>query len=181
MAHSADEPVIALDGDTAGLRAAMRLVDLALPIARGGQDAASSASCPKDQDPDDLLKAKGPEAMRALLCGRRAAGADAFGGARPRAVSFDTPRAARRAGPQPAAGNPAHSRQRPPCAIRRGAGRSCAARLFRPPIHSGPVKGLVARTRSRPFAEVQAPLPPKHASSALGAGTLSGAMICGSR
>ena len=33
----ADEPIIALDGDTAGLRAAMRLIDLALPALEAGQ------------------------------------------------------------------------------------------------------------------------------------------------
>ncbi|PRY26032.1 DNA primase [Aliiruegeria haliotis] len=62
------EPVIALDGDTAGLRAAMRLIDVALPLLEAGQ---SLRFCilPDGQDPDDLLKAKGPEAMRELLEG----------------------------------------------------------------------------------------------------------------
>ncbi|SDK30977.1 DNA primase [Aliiruegeria lutimaris] len=60
------EPVIALDGDTAGLRAAMRLIDVALPLLEAGQ---SLRFCllPEGQDPDDLLKAKGAEAMQALL------------------------------------------------------------------------------------------------------------------
>ncbi|RYH08413.1 DNA primase [Tropicimonas sp. IMCC6043] len=61
-----DEPVIALDGDTAGLRAAMRLIDLALPLIEAGK---SLRFCllPEGQDPDDLLKARGPEAMQALI------------------------------------------------------------------------------------------------------------------
>ncbi len=60
------EPVIALDGDTAGLRAAMRLIDVALPLVEAGQ---SLRFCllPEGQDPDDLLKAQGRDAMQALL------------------------------------------------------------------------------------------------------------------
>ena len=62
----APEPIITLDGDTAGQRAAMRLVDLALPLVGPGQ---SLRFCvlPEGQDPDDLLKAQGPAAMRKLL------------------------------------------------------------------------------------------------------------------
>src|SRR6056297_3522369 len=63
-----DEPIIALDGDKAGLRAAMRLVDLALPLLEGGK---SLRFCilPEGQDPDDLIKAQGREAMKSLLDG----------------------------------------------------------------------------------------------------------------
>ncbi len=32
-----DEPVIALDGDKAGIRAALRVVDLALPLLEAGK------------------------------------------------------------------------------------------------------------------------------------------------
>ncbi len=62
----ADEPVIALDGDTAGLRAAMRLVDLALPMLEAGKSL-RFALMPDGMDPDDLLRAKGPDAMRGLI------------------------------------------------------------------------------------------------------------------
>ena len=62
----APEPVIALDGDTAGLRAAMRLIDLALPLTGPGQ-ALRFALLPAGQDPDDLIRAGGPGAMRAVL------------------------------------------------------------------------------------------------------------------
>ncbi|MCP5076136.1 MAG: DNA primase [Rhodobacteraceae bacterium] len=60
------EPIIALDGDTAGLRAAMRLVDLALPLLEAGK---SLRFCilPEGQDPDDLIKAAGASAMQKLL------------------------------------------------------------------------------------------------------------------
>ncbi|WP_299360003.1 DNA primase [uncultured Paracoccus sp.] len=60
------EPVIALDGDAAGLRAAMRLIDLALPLTGPGQ-ALRFALLPAGQDPDDLIRAGGPTAMRSLL------------------------------------------------------------------------------------------------------------------
>lgn len=62
----ADEPIIALDGDTAGLRAAMRLIDLALPLLQAGKSL-RFAIMPDGQDPDDLIKAKGPEAVQAVL------------------------------------------------------------------------------------------------------------------
>lgn len=62
----ADEPVIALDGDKAGLRAAMRLIDLALPLLEAGK---SLRFClmPEGQDPDDLIRAEGSQAMQALI------------------------------------------------------------------------------------------------------------------
>jgi DNA primase len=62
------EPVIALDGDVAGLRAAMRLIDLALPMLEAGK---SLRFCilPEGQDPDDLIKASGSAAMQVLLDG----------------------------------------------------------------------------------------------------------------
>ncbi len=60
------EPVVALDGDRAGRRAAMRVMDLAFPLLQAGQ---SLRFClmPEGQDPDDLLKAKGAGAMRGLI------------------------------------------------------------------------------------------------------------------
>ncbi|MEL6701963.1 MAG: toprim domain-containing protein, partial [Pseudomonadota bacterium] len=63
-----DEPIIALDGDTAGLRAANRVVDLALPRLEAGK-AVRFALMPNGQDPDDVLKASGPDAMQGLLDG----------------------------------------------------------------------------------------------------------------
>ncbi len=60
------EPVIALDGDTAGLRAAMRLIDIALPLLEAGR---SLRFCimPPGQDPDDVIRAGGAQAMQKLL------------------------------------------------------------------------------------------------------------------
>ncbi|MEE9452863.1 MAG: DNA primase [Paracoccaceae bacterium] len=61
-----NEPVIALDGDTAGLRAAMRLIDLSLPLLEAGK---SLRFCilPEGLDPDDLIRAQGADAMQKLL------------------------------------------------------------------------------------------------------------------
>ncbi|MRX50731.1 DNA primase [Paracoccus sp. S-4012] len=64
------EPVVALDGDAAGLRAAMRLVDLALPLTGPGQ-ALRFALMPPGQDPDDLIRGQGRAAMQAVLDGAR--------------------------------------------------------------------------------------------------------------
>ena len=62
----ADEPIIALDGDTAGLRAAMRAIDMALPLLVAGKSL-RFALMPEGKDPDDLLRAEGPAAVQAVL------------------------------------------------------------------------------------------------------------------
>ncbi len=66
----ADEPVVALDGDTAGIRAALRVVDLALPMLEAGK-ALRFAILPGGMDPDDLLKAQGVPAMQGVLDGAK--------------------------------------------------------------------------------------------------------------
>jgi len=60
------EPVIALDGDKAGLRAAMRLIDVALPLLQPGRGL-RFALLPEGQDPDDLLRAGGTAAMQTAI------------------------------------------------------------------------------------------------------------------
>ena len=60
------EPIIALDGDTAGLRAAMRVVDLALPLLEAGKSL-RFALMPEGKDPDDLIRAKGATAVQEVL------------------------------------------------------------------------------------------------------------------
>ncbi|KQI68049.1 DNA primase [Loktanella sp. 3ANDIMAR09] len=62
----ADEPIIALDGDTAGLRAAMRTIDIALPLLLAGKSL-RFAVMPKGLDPDDVLKQQGKDAMQGIL------------------------------------------------------------------------------------------------------------------
>ncbi len=62
----ADEPLVALDGDDAGLRAAERLVDLALPLLEPGK---SLRFCmmPAGRDPDDVIRSGGAAAMQKAL------------------------------------------------------------------------------------------------------------------
>ena len=62
------EPIIALDGDVAGLRAAMRTIDIALPLLEAGKSL-RFALMPDGLDPDDVLRQKGRGAMQALLDG----------------------------------------------------------------------------------------------------------------
>ncbi|CUH09047.1 DNA primase [Jannaschia seosinensis] len=62
----APEPLVALDGDAAGQRAGLRVADLALPLMEAGQ-ALRFVVLPEGQDPDDLIREKGRDAMRALL------------------------------------------------------------------------------------------------------------------
>lgn len=62
----ADEPIVALDGDNAGFKAAQRVIDLALPLLEAGK-ALRFAVLPGGMDPDDLLKAQGAPAMQAIL------------------------------------------------------------------------------------------------------------------
>ena len=63
-----DEPVFAMDGDKAGVRAAYKVIDLALPILEAGKSV-RFALMPEGRDPDDVLRAEGPEAMKTLLGG----------------------------------------------------------------------------------------------------------------
>ena len=66
MWRVSDEPLIALDGDSAGIRAALRLVDLALPLLEAGKGL-RFVLLPGGQDPDDLIKAQGAPAMQRVL------------------------------------------------------------------------------------------------------------------
>jgi DNA primase len=58
----ADEPVLCFDGDKAGVRAAFRAVDIAMPRLKPGKSL-KFAMLPGGQDPDDLLRSAGPEAV----------------------------------------------------------------------------------------------------------------------
>ena len=85
----ADEPVLCFDGDNAGLRAAYRAVDLAMPRLKPGKSL-RFALLPQGQDPDDLVRSGGRDAV-----------ADVIGAAKPLAAmlwgreteghTFDTP------------------------------------------------------------------------------------------
>ena len=62
------EPIMCFDGDKAGLRAAYRSVERALPLLRPGQTL-RFVLMPEGMDPDDLIKARGAPAMQAALDG----------------------------------------------------------------------------------------------------------------
>jgi DNA primase len=64
------EPVLCFDGDQAGMKAAWRAADLALPLVAPGRTL-RFALLPEGQDPDDLVRAGGPEAFREVLAQAR--------------------------------------------------------------------------------------------------------------
>jgi DNA primase len=66
MWRIAHEPIIALDGDAAGIRAALRVVDLALPLLEAG-NGLRFAVLPGGMDPDDLIRGQGAGAMKSVL------------------------------------------------------------------------------------------------------------------
>jgi DNA primase len=66
----ADEPILCFDGDAAGQRAAYRAVDIALPLIRPGKSL-KFATLPHGQDPDDLVRSGGRDAVEEVLTGAR--------------------------------------------------------------------------------------------------------------
>ncbi len=62
----APEPILCLDGDQAGLRAAYRAIDRALPLLKPGYSL-RFAILPPGKDPDDVVREGGAEAMNAIL------------------------------------------------------------------------------------------------------------------
>jgi DNA primase len=70
MWRMADEPILCFDGDGAGRRAAYRAIDLALPFLKPGKSL-KFASLPDGQDPDDLARSGGRDAIEDVLSGSR--------------------------------------------------------------------------------------------------------------
>jgi DNA primase len=70
MWRMADEPILCFDGDGAGRRAAYRAVDLALPFLKPGKSI-KFASLPDGQDPDDLARSGGRDAIEDVLSSAR--------------------------------------------------------------------------------------------------------------
>lgn len=62
----ANEPIVCFDGDTAGMRAAARAADRALPMLKPGHSL-RFVTLPQGQDPDDLISQHGAKAMRDVL------------------------------------------------------------------------------------------------------------------
>ena len=108
MWRLADEPILCFDGDDAGRRAAYRAADLALPLLKPGKSL-KLAALPDGQDPDDLARSGGREAIE-----------DVVGAARPLAHVLWTreseaghvryARAARRPGSAPGRSDGRHRR-----------------------------------------------------------------------
>jgi DNA primase len=85
----ANEPVLCFDGDGAGRRAAYRAVDLALPRLRPGKSV-RFALLPEGQDPDDLVRAGGREAVAEVLGSARSL-ADMLWARETESAAYDTP------------------------------------------------------------------------------------------
>ena len=85
----ADEPVLCFDGDGAGLRAAYRAVDLAMPRLKPGKSL-KFALLPQGQDPDDLVRSGGREAVNEVIGAARPL-ADMLWARETEGHSFDTP------------------------------------------------------------------------------------------
>ncbi|OAN53764.1 DNA primase [Magnetospirillum moscoviense] len=66
MWRLADEPILCFDGDNAGQRAMGRAAERAVPILKPGKSL-RFALLPHPEDPDSLIKAKGPAAMQSVL------------------------------------------------------------------------------------------------------------------
>ncbi|WP_206453443.1 DNA primase [Aurantimonas marina] len=64
--RTAGEPILCFDGDAAGLKAAHRAAELALPALKPGRSL-RFALLPEGKDPDDLVREGGPDAVRDLL------------------------------------------------------------------------------------------------------------------
>ncbi|HAU29669.1 MAG TPA: DNA primase [Rhodospirillaceae bacterium] len=63
-------PILCFDGDGAGRRAAVRAIDVVMPILAAGQSV-RVAFLPEGQDPDDLIHSAGAAAMEGVLSGAR--------------------------------------------------------------------------------------------------------------
>src|SRR4051812_15811326 len=85
----ADEPILCFDGDKAGQRAAFRAVDMAMPRLKPGKSL-RFAMLPDGQDPDDLYRSGGREAIAEVLGGARPL-AEMLWSRETEAASFDTP------------------------------------------------------------------------------------------
>jgi DNA primase len=90
----APEPVLCFDGDAAGQRAALRAATRALPLLKPGHSL-RFALVPAGEDPDSLVRRRGPGAIKALI-DEAAPLVDVIWRAETEARHFDTPE--RRAG-----------------------------------------------------------------------------------
>jgi DNA primase len=68
--RAAPEPILCFDGDTAGIRAAWRACDRALPMI-APERSLYFVLLPDGMDPDDVVRVRGPQAMRDMLANAR--------------------------------------------------------------------------------------------------------------
>ena len=61
-----NDPVLCFDGDKAGQIAAQRAIERVLPLLEPGRSV-RLAVLPEGQDPDDILRQKGPDGLRRIL------------------------------------------------------------------------------------------------------------------
>ena len=94
MWRMAEEPVLCFDGDRAGRKAAYRAIETALPLIGAGKSL-RFAFLPDGQDPDDLARSGGAEAIEAVLGASRSL-VDVLWSRETEAGQLDTPE--RRAG-----------------------------------------------------------------------------------
>ena len=87
----ADAPVLCFDGDAAGARAAARAAELALPLIAPDRTLCL-ATLPLGEDPDSLVRQRGPDAFAAVLAGKRPLATALFDLLR-EGVTADTPEA----------------------------------------------------------------------------------------
>ena len=87
--RTAGEPLLCFDGDAAGLKAANRAAELALPLLKPGRSL-RFALLPEGKDPDDLVREGGPEAFSQVLASARPL-ADLVWMRETHGGSFDTP------------------------------------------------------------------------------------------
>jgi DNA primase len=85
----ADEPILCFDGDKAGRRAAYRAVDIAMPRLKPGKSL-RFALLPEGQDPDDLYRSGGREAIAEVLNGAQSL-ADMLWQRETESAAIDTP------------------------------------------------------------------------------------------
>jgi DNA primase len=85
----ADEPVLCFDGDKAGVRAAFRAVDLAMPRLKPGKSL-KFALLPQGQDPDDLVRSAGADAVKEVVAAAKPL-AQMLWARETEGHSFDTP------------------------------------------------------------------------------------------
>ncbi len=83
------EPVVCLDGDAAGQRAALKAADVALPLLKPGY-ALRFATLPAGEDPDSLIKRDGAAAMQSVL-GQSRSLADVLWASETDGRTFDSP------------------------------------------------------------------------------------------